>query len=205
MEKVALPHTLRRRGTPSAPPLCPQLEMDQAERNQHRMTIDHIEAEMKDMRKTHDKLAAQIAQQEKARDEIEAQRLNKSPNSYGKDPATLQRNLELLRMRNAALHKVHDRVSDTQSSPKEEGALAKSKIELAKLQAERNKQSLNLRQLIRQLEAAERHVEEGRQVSTGDTAATQEAYIKRLTEVSRHPCPHRPTHPRRLTFGGARV
>ena len=93
--------------------------MDQAERNQHRMTIDHLEAEMKDMRKTHDKLAAQIAQQEKARDEIEAQRLNKSPNSYGKDPATLQRNLELLRMRNAALHKVHDRVSDTQSSPKE--------------------------------------------------------------------------------------
>jgi hypothetical protein len=181
----------------SPAPSPSQLETIQAERSTARMTIEHLEAEISEMRKQHDRLSATLAAEESLKAELEKKEKSKSPHGMS-DPAVLQRNLDQLRMRNAALKKVQVSVADPQTSPKEEGALAMARKEYTKLQAERAKQTLELRQLTRQLEAAERSTQDVKHhtSSRGDQAAAQKAHIERLVEA-RAPSPHpSPTLPR---------
>lgn len=162
---------------------CERLETAQAERSNARMTIQHLESEIAVMRKQQDKVTRELESEEHTKQDLEAK--NKSKTVGMMDPAVMQRNVELLRIRNNALKKMHTKVSDPQRAPKEDTALENARIELAKLRAERQRGALNLKQLIRQLEGAERHAMEHAGEGRPDVTAISEAHLKRLAALER--------------------
>jgi hypothetical protein len=104
------------------------------------------------------------------------------------DPAVLKRMLETARARNTYLRAAREKANDPQASPHAEQALDSTTDELVRLQGEHIKQALELRQLVRRLGTMARDdldAEHLHRQQTGRDAATQEMYLKSMSDMQK--------------------
>lgn len=165
---------------------CAQLEAARAEHDAADRACETLEREMSELRKQLERINSKISLEEKRKAELDEKVHANADPLHSMDVAALQRSVEMLRKRNAALRKTHSKCSDPAATLREEEALAKRLKDVEALEKERQTHDLELRQLKRQVEAATNKAEKGRGggSSRADAAKQQEAYVKRLQEMA---------------------
>jgi len=102
------------------------------------------------------------------------------------DPATLQRTVDQLKRRNAALKKALTKFSDPKLGQQEEDSLATILLEIEEAEKKKALAESNLRKLTHQVNQQQRLAQTADRFSAekrAEMAKTQEAYVKRLESV----------------------